>query len=78
METLVFLLAALVGTIGTWFLVYFLKTQKLLKTQHKLILDMGLALIGKDLAEIKRKEEAEKVESCEAKKKPCKKEKKEE
>lgn len=69
METLLYVLGFVIGALGTWFLLYFLKTRKLLRTQHKLILDLTFALVGKDLA--KKCEEMDKAkESAEQKDKP--------
>lgn len=69
METLLYVLGFVIGALGTWFLFYFLKTRKLLRTQHKLILDLTFGLVGKDLA--KKCEEMDKAkESADQKDKP--------
>jgi hypothetical protein len=66
METLLYVLGFVIGALGTSFLLYFLKTRKLLRTQHKLILDLGLALVGREITEGMKKERDDK-RSCEKK-----------
>ena len=58
METLVYLLGFLLGAIGTWFLVYFLKTRKTLRQQHKIIMEfpLVLAMLTKKIKEGKESE----------------------
>lgn len=46
METLLYVAGFIIGVLGTWFLLYYLKTRKLLRTQHHLILDLTFALIS--------------------------------
>lgn len=60
METLLYVLGFVIGALGTWFLLYFLKTRKLLHEQHELILHLTFALVGKDLS--KKREEMEKAD----------------
>lgn len=60
METLLYVLGFVIGALGTSFLLYFLKTRKLLRTQHELILNLTFALVGKDVA--KKREEMEKAD----------------
>lgn len=55
METLVYVLGFIIGALGTWFFLYYRKTRKLLLAQHKLILDLTIALIGKDNVDIEKK-----------------------
>ena len=70
METLLYVLGFVIGALGTWFLLYFLKTRKHLRTQHEIILNLTFALVGKDVA--KKREELEKAdkESADQKDKP--------
>lgn len=78
METLLYVLGFVIGALGTWFLLYFLKTRKLLRSQHKLILDLTFALLGKDIAKEREgmekadKEMADLIAAREADKQPCK------
>lgn len=58
METLVYVLGFIIGALGTWFLLYYLKTRKTLRTQHEVIMNLTFALVGKDIA--KKREEMEK------------------
>lgn len=69
METLLYVLGFIIGALGTWFLLYFLKTRKLLRTQHKLIIDftMLLASMPQEIADLKDRKKSD--ESAE--KKPC-------
>lgn len=60
METLLYAEGFIIGVLGTSFLLYFLKTRKLLRTQHELILNLTFALVGKDVA--KKREEMEKAD----------------
>lgn len=60
METLLYLLGFIIGALGTWFLIYFLKTGKLLRKQHEVISSLIFALVGKDIA--KKREEMEKAD----------------
>lgn len=54
METMLYVAGFIIGILGTSFLLYYLKTRKLLRTQHHLILDLTFALIGKG---VKKKED---------------------
>lgn len=47
METMLYVAGFIIGILGTSFLLYYLKTRKLLRTQHHLILDLTFSLIGK-------------------------------
>lgn len=58
METLLFALGFIIAALGTWFLLYFLRTRKTLRQQDKIIVDLTFALVGKDI--IKKREEMEK------------------
>lgn len=60
METLLYVAGFIIGVLGTWFLLYFLKTRKTLRMHHELI---HLLMLGHIAEDIKRK-----VETC---KKPC-------
>lgn len=44
METLLYVLGFVIGTLGTWFLLYFLKTRKTLRQQHEIIMEFPLVL----------------------------------
>lgn len=55
METLVYVLGFTIGALGTSFFLYYRKTRKLLLAQHKLVLDLTIALIGKDGIDIEKK-----------------------
>jgi hypothetical protein len=55
METLVYVLGFIIGALGTSFFLYYRKTRKLLLAQHRLVLDLTLALIGKDDIDIEKK-----------------------
>lgn len=63
METLLYVAGFIIGVLGTWFLLYFLKTRKTLRMQHELIHLLTLGHIAEDLKK--------RVEKC---KKPCEKE----
>ena len=69
METLLYVLGFIIGALGTWFLLYFLKTRKLLRTQHKLIINFTMILcsMSKEIADLKNGKKSD--ESAE--KKPC-------
>ena len=58
METLLYVLGFVIGALGTSFLLYFLKTRKILRKQHELIKMFTLKMIAEDLKEKvdKRKE----------------------
>lgn len=71
METLLYVAGFIIGVLGTWFLLYFLKTRKTLRMQHELISLLTLGHIAEDL---KRKVENSK-KPCENNKKPCEKKK---
>lgn len=51
METLLYVCGFIIGVLGTSFLLYFLKTRKLLRMQHKLIEMFTLKMIAEDLKE---------------------------
>lgn len=70
METLLYVAGFIIGVLGTWFLLYYLKTRKTLRMQHELIKMFTLKMIAEDL-----KEKADKCkEPCEEKKPQEKKE----
>lgn len=56
METLLYVLGLIIGALGTWFLLYFLKTRKLLRSQHKLIINsmVIMASMSKEIADLKK------------------------
>ena len=60
METLLYVAGFIIGVLGTWFLLYFLKTRKTLRVQNELI---HLLLLGHIAEDLKGKDE-----KC---KKPC-------
>lgn len=66
METLVYALGFIIGALGTWFLLYYLKTRKTLRIQHKIIMDLTFALVGKDIAEMMKKKDKEMAEAVKA------------
>lgn len=51
METLLYVCGFIIGVLGTSFLLYFLKTRKTLRMQHKLIEMFTLKMIAEDLKE---------------------------
>lgn len=51
METLLYVAGFIIGVLGTWFLLYFLKTRKTLRVQHELIRVFALKKIAEDLKE---------------------------
>lgn len=51
METLLYVAGFIIGVLGTWFLLYFLKTRKTLRMQHELIKMFTLKMIAEDLKE---------------------------
>lgn len=61
METLLYVCGFIIGVLGTSFLLYFLKTRKILRMQHELIEMFTLKMIAEDLKK--------KVDEC---KEPCK------
>lgn len=69
METLLYVLGFVIGALGTWFLLYFLKTRKTLRKQHELIMEFPLVLhaLVKKIEELQNGEESK--DSVE--KKPC-------
>ena len=74
-----YVLGFIIGALGTWFLLYFLKTRKTLRQQHEIIMEFPLVLhaLTRKLVELqtgKDKESAEQndkpapcEEKCEAK-----------
>ena len=54
METLLYVLGFVIGALGTWFLLYFLKTRKTLRQQHEIIMEFSLVLhaLTKKLVEL--------------------------
>lgn len=44
METLLYVAGFIIGTLGTSFLLYFLKTRKTLRQQHEIIMEFPLVL----------------------------------
>jgi hypothetical protein len=55
METLIFSLCFIIGALGTAFVLYYLRTRKLLKTQHELLMESStlVAVLAKELAKAK-------------------------
>lgn len=51
METLLYVAGFIIGVLGTWFLLYYLKTRKLLRMQHELIEMFTLKMVAEDLKE---------------------------
>ena len=51
METLLYVLGFIIGALGTWFLLYFLKTRKVLRSQHELIKILTIAAFGDKIKE---------------------------
>ena len=51
METLLYVAGFIIGVLGTWFLLYFLKTRKTLRMQSELIKIFTLKMIAEDLKE---------------------------
>ena len=51
METLLYVAGFIIGVLGTWFLLYFLKTRKTLRMQYELIKIFTLKMIAEDLKE---------------------------
>lgn len=49
MQTLLYVAGFIIGVLGTSFLLYFLKTRKTLRMQHKLIQTLTLKMIVEDL-----------------------------
>lgn len=62
METLLFALGFIIAALGTWFLLYYLKTRKTLRLQHKIIMEFPVILtaLAKDLEEAKAANKLEK------------------
>lgn len=69
METLLYVLGFIIGALGTWFLLYFLKTRKTLRQQHEIIMEFPLVLhaLTKKIVELQKGKKSD--ESAE--KKPC-------
>ena len=72
METLLYVLGFVIGALGTSFLLYFLKTRKLLRTQHELILNLTFALVGKGVAKKREEMEKESVDCAASESEPAK------
>lgn len=55
METLIFSLCFIIGALGTAFVLYYLRTRRLLKTQHELLMESStlVAVLAKKLAKVK-------------------------
>ena len=64
METLIFALCFIIGALGTWFLLYFLKTRKTLRQQHEIIMEFPLVLhaLTKKLVELQTGKDKESAE----------------
>ena len=61
METLLYVLGFIIGALGTWFVLYYLKTRKTLRTRHKVIMNLTFALVGKDISEMEKKKKDKEV-----------------
>lgn len=68
METLIFSLCFIIGALGTAFVLYYLRTRRLLKTQHELLMESStlVAVLAKELAKVKDGDASEP-----ASEKPC-------
>lgn len=62
METMLYVLGFVIGALGTWFLLYFLKTRKTLRQQHDIIMEFPLVLhaLTKKLVELQEDKKSEK------------------
>lgn len=70
METLLYVLGFIIGALGTSFLLYFLKTRKLLQTQHELINILTIAAFGDKIKEHLDKKDCDKKDSEPARQEP--------
>lgn len=70
METLLYVLGFIIGALGTWFLLYFLKIRKLLRSQHHLIEVLTIAAFGDKIKEHLDKKECDKKDSEPARQEP--------
>lgn len=64
METLLYVLGFVIGALGTWFLLYFLKTRKTLRQQHEIIMEFPLVLhaLTKKIVELQTGKDKESAE----------------
>ena len=63
METLLYVLGFIIGALGTWFLLCFLKTRKVLRSQHELIKILTITAFGDKIKEHLDKKECDKKDS---------------
>ena len=63
METLLYVLGFSIGALGTWVLLYFLKTRKVLRSQHELIKILTITASGDKIKEHLDKKECDKKDS---------------
>lgn len=70
METLLYVLGFIIGVLGTWFLLYFLKTRKVLRTQHELIEILTITAFGDKIKEHLDKKDCDKKDSEPARQEP--------
>lgn len=64
METLLYVLGFVIGALGTWFLLYFLKTRKTLRQQREIIMEFPLVLhaLTKKIVELQTGKDKESAE----------------
>ena len=64
MDTLLYVLGFVIGALGTWFLLYFLKTRKILRKQHVIIMEFPLVLhaLSKKIVELQTGKDKESAE----------------
>lgn len=70
METLLYVLGFIIGALGTWFLLYFLKTRKVLRSQHELIEILTITAFGDKIKEHLDKKDCDKKDSEPARQEP--------
>jgi hypothetical protein len=70
METLLYVLGFIIGALGTSFLLYFLKTRKVLRTQHELIKILTITAFGDKIKEHLDKKDCDKKDSEPARQEP--------
>lgn len=70
METLLYVLGFIIGALGTWFLLYFLKTRKTLRQQHELIETLTIFAFGDKIKEHLDKKDCDKKDSEPARQEP--------
>lgn len=70
METLLYVLGFIIGALGTSFLLYFLKTRKVLRTQHELIEILTVIAFGDKIKEHLDKKDSDMKDSEPARQEP--------